>query len=152
MARQRFITRQHVHSSSILHKIQDNQKVSSFRKLINIPFSNHFPSINSIVCYFLVAVFFAFPFSFYSASRTFCSVYNPNQTDFSYYWYPEVPVPKLFVSNHNNPFTKVFLTYLLAIQLCSYILSIILARITLSQMKGNLVSPKTKALQRQFSR
>lgn len=120
-------------------------------KVDNMQFSKKLPSILNISFYFLVAVLVACP-SFYSAPKTYCSFENPDRIDFSKYWSAEVPTPKLFVGIQSHLPYIINFAYLLVVQLSSYSLSIILARKTLSELKGKSLSPKTKALQEQFSK
>jgi hypothetical protein len=91
---------------------------------------------------------------FYFTEQAFCTFENKNQTDFAQYWFKEVPVPKLLVSMEIYQPLMIRNVYLLVLQISAYLLSMCLARMTLSELKrqSSNMSPKTKALQNQLAR
>jgi hypothetical protein len=101
----------------------------------------------------MIATLLIFP-TLYSAGLTVCTLDNTNRTDFAEYWYHEDPIPQLLVSNSNYYILKLTAAYAVTISSSAYLLSIFLARTTLSILKKNTsyASPKTKALQEQFAR
>jgi hypothetical protein len=86
--------------------------------------------------------------------KAFCTFENPDRIDFAQYWYHENPIPKLFVSTDYYPPHVVHSAYMIFVASFSYLLSIILAKKTVSELtkKSSKMPPKTKALQDQLSR
>jgi hypothetical protein len=91
---------------------------------------------------------------FYTVPEAFCGYSNPDKIDFAQYWYEETPVPQLLVGYQYHPAVIIHLGYMTAVVGLAYICSMILARITVIELKriSPQLSPKTKALQKQLAR
>jgi hypothetical protein len=88
------------------------------------------------------------------SEKAFCSLDNSDQIDYAQYWYQENPIPKLIVATKDYPPFMFYSAYTLVVAMSAYVLSMILARKTLTELKlkSNRVSSKIKSFQKQLAR
>jgi hypothetical protein len=116
-------------------------------------FSNRPPSTRQIILYFLTVLPFVCP-SIYTTGVAFCSLDNSNQIDYAQYWYQETRIPQLLVTEKRYQPFMIFSAYMLIISVSSYILSIILAKLSLTELKNHstCMSQRARSLQNQLAR
>jgi hypothetical protein len=85
---------------------------------------------------------------------SFCGFENHDQIDYAQYWYHEDPIPKLFVGPQKYGPHVIHSIYMTTLSISSYVLAIVFARKTLSELKrqSSSFSTKTKSLHEQFAR
>jgi hypothetical protein len=104
--------------------------------------------------HFLVAVLFSCPINFFMSEKSFCTLENPDRIDYARYWNKENPIPQLLATRKDYQPFMILSAYFLIMSISSYLLSMILAKMSLVELKrkSTRLSSRTKSLENQLAR